>query len=304
MFGIGILNSHTSQVSITNDPNEILTKVGVKILHSLSDEAYSYKSALIQDTIDDSLLHLLWRYRGRMDTYTVNCLYGLLNLISMDDIVAEFFAKLPSPTYCYARYTDWIMPYLEKQLVDAKKGFAGSYSSQKEEIVVKCMSLFEKYAAYIKRCQINSNDVFTISSKHIPEFTRLPESDLKDEDIPMEIDDDNNEENIRNLISPMNLERGDSDGVIAKYSETNINTNQNVVSSAEVLRCDPQPYVIVDCISEKLVFENDFGGVVMQIYALGCFYTESLPTGDSNLAIPKGYFKRNLGNYNGAKSLI
>lgn len=64
-----------------------------------------------------------------MDTYTVNCLLGLLNLISLDDYVAEFFSKLPSPTYCYARYTDWFMPYLEKQLVDAKKGYSGTYSS-------------------------------------------------------------------------------------------------------------------------------------------------------------------------------
>ena len=114
MFGVGILNSVTSQTSITNDPDEVLTKIGVSQLHSLSDEAYSFKSALIQDSIDDSLLHLLWRYKGRMDTYTVNCLYGLLNLISLDDYVAEFFSKLPSPTYCYARYTDWFMPYLEK----------------------------------------------------------------------------------------------------------------------------------------------------------------------------------------------
>lgn len=129
MFGVGILNSVTAQTSITNDPYEVLTKIGVSALHSMSDEAYQYKSALIQDSIDDSLLHLLWRYKGRMDAYTVNCLLGLLNLISLDDYVAEFFSKLPSPTYCYARYTDWFMPYLEKQLVEAKKGFSGSYST-------------------------------------------------------------------------------------------------------------------------------------------------------------------------------
>ncbi len=40
MFGVGILNSVTSQTSITNDPNEVLTKIGVSALQSMSDEAY------------------------------------------------------------------------------------------------------------------------------------------------------------------------------------------------------------------------------------------------------------------------
>lgn len=44
--------------------------------------------------------------------------------------------------------------------------------------------------------------------------------------------------------------------------------------------------------SEKMFFENDYGNVQLQIFALGCTYTESLPTGDTNLAIPSGVFKR------------
>jgi hypothetical protein len=47
MFGFGSLNSMTAQVSKTNDENEVLTKLGVKILKALDDETYSYKSALI-----------------------------------------------------------------------------------------------------------------------------------------------------------------------------------------------------------------------------------------------------------------
>lgn len=40
MFGIGILNSETRTVAITNDPSEVMTKIGVSNLHSMSDEAY------------------------------------------------------------------------------------------------------------------------------------------------------------------------------------------------------------------------------------------------------------------------
>lgn len=64
----------------------------------------------------------------------------------------------------------------------------------------------------------------------------------------------------------------------------------------QVIRADPQPYVITGCMNERLISENDYGNVQMQIFALGCTYTESLPTGDSNLAIPSGIFRRSAGN--------
>ena len=86
-----------------------------------------------------------------MDAYTVNCLFSLLNLIAADCNIAEYFSQLPGPTYCLARYTDWIKPYLNEQLVDARKGYSGSYSVQKEDIVVKCLSLYETYEVFLAK---------------------------------------------------------------------------------------------------------------------------------------------------------
>lgn len=120
------------------------------MLQSATDEVYTFRSALIYDSVDDALLHLLWRYKGRMDAYTVNCLHSLLNLIAQDDKVAAYFSEVPGPTYSYARYTDWIKPYLNEQLVDARKGYAGSFSAQKEEIVIKALSLYDKYEEFLK----------------------------------------------------------------------------------------------------------------------------------------------------------
>ena len=150
LFGFGSLVSHTSSVPLTNNEDEVLTKVGVKVLHSLSDECFAFKSSLIHDTVDDALLHLLWRHKGRMDTYTVNCLQSLLALIAQDEVVAKYFSELPGPTYCLARYTDWFKPYLEKQLADAKGGSHASYSTQREETVVKCLSLYERYESFLR----------------------------------------------------------------------------------------------------------------------------------------------------------
>lgn len=80
IFGFGSLISHTTIVGKSED--EIATKVGVKVLHSAGDEVYSFRSALTYDSADDALLHLLWRHRVRMETYTVSCLFSLLNLIA------------------------------------------------------------------------------------------------------------------------------------------------------------------------------------------------------------------------------
>jgi hypothetical protein len=36
-------------------------------------------------------------------------------------------------------------------LAEARKGYAGAFSTEKEEIVVKCLSLYEKYTTYLKK---------------------------------------------------------------------------------------------------------------------------------------------------------
>jgi hypothetical protein len=90
------------------------------------------------------------------------------------------------------------------------------------------------------------------------------------------------EENVRNLISSASLQRGDSDGIVAKYDQPVLTNQPDKSTNKTVLRTDPQPYIIVDCVSEKQIFSNDYGNVILEISALGCFYTESLPTGDSN----------------------
>jgi hypothetical protein len=60
----------------------------------------------------NSLLHLLWRYQGRMEQTTNMCLEKLITIMVTSPSIMDFFSRLPGPTYQYARYTDWIQPYL------------------------------------------------------------------------------------------------------------------------------------------------------------------------------------------------
>lgn len=93
--------------------------------HSISGEVYNQRSYLSYDSNigDESLMHLLWRYQGRMDVYTVNSLEFLATYLASDETVCEFFSDLRGYTYQYARYTDWIRPYLEKQMRPSATGY-------------------------------------------------------------------------------------------------------------------------------------------------------------------------------------
>ena len=117
--------------------------------HSLRGEVYSYRSMLTYDPKNnDSLLHLLWRYQGKMENYMMTCLGHLGDIISSDESVMEFFSELPGVTYQYARYTDWIIPYLNSTLNKATSGYGATTS--KDEIV-KIMSKFEIYNGYLHK---------------------------------------------------------------------------------------------------------------------------------------------------------
>lgn len=40
-----------------------------------------------------------------------------------------------------------------------------------------------------------------------------------------------------------------------------------------MIKCVPKPYIIVDCIGERVVRYNDFEGVALTISELNCLYT-------------------------------
>ena len=69
------------------------TKIGVQNLnHSVNEEIYTYRSTLLPAESDDALLSLLWRYKGRIDSYTVSCLQSLVNLLALDENIADHFS--------------------------------------------------------------------------------------------------------------------------------------------------------------------------------------------------------------------
>mmetsp|Transcript_6475 Transcript_6475/g.10989 ORF Transcript_6475/g.10989 Transcript_6475/m.10989 type:complete len:299 (+) Transcript_6475:236-1132(+) len=116
LFGFGFL--------LNDKPTEDcpIRQYGLPMLQrQKGEEAFQILSPLDARQNDDALLNMLWKYKGRLDSFTLTCLQSLTELLTGDDDIAFYFAELPSPTYSQARYTDWIRPYFENQLEDTKK---------------------------------------------------------------------------------------------------------------------------------------------------------------------------------------
>lgn len=65
-----------------------------------------------------------------MDSFTLTCLQFLGELLASDEINALYFSQLPAPNYMMARYTDWMLPYLKKQMADTLK-YPGTGTDEK-----------------------------------------------------------------------------------------------------------------------------------------------------------------------------
>lgn len=109
----------------------------------MKKEIFMMKSMLTYDPENNnSLLHLLWRYQGRMDQYTVNCLDDLTKVMAKDRGVCQYLAGQPGPTYQFARFTDWILPYVTAQSVSNDSSIKKTASTVLEQLA--------PYEAYLK----------------------------------------------------------------------------------------------------------------------------------------------------------
>ena len=81
----------------------------------------------------------------------MTCLDCLGDIITNSETIMELFSNLPGVTYQHARYTDWIQPFLMSQLNKSDGYGQGSsaYGSTSKEDIVKVMSKFEIYDAYL-----------------------------------------------------------------------------------------------------------------------------------------------------------
>lgn len=113
-------------------------KLGIYACQTLSDEVYYFPSTIEQiETTNESILSLIWRSKKRFESYTMFCIKELL---SLGDGIMKYVCSMPSPSYQYARYTDWIFQFCED-----KKNSKSKDMDMYKDVIIVVQNMLDKY---------------------------------------------------------------------------------------------------------------------------------------------------------------
>ena len=115
-----------------------LPKLGINAIMSLTEEVYYYPSTLKSlDSNEESILSLIFRSKRRFESYTLFCIKELLTL---GEDIMKYVCNMPSPTYQYAKYSDWIM-----QFVKDKQKSKSRDAEIHMDLINQCVEMLNKY---------------------------------------------------------------------------------------------------------------------------------------------------------------
>lgn len=138
VFGISQINSRKKY-------QQVNLQYGLELVDRISEDCSSYISTLGGSYADDCLLANLLRSKGRLETFAVNCLKELLNLMSKDSMIARHVYYSAPNTYQVSRYSDWIRHYLEYQKTDVERSNSFTYFKHKYDAILKALGYLDKF---------------------------------------------------------------------------------------------------------------------------------------------------------------
>lgn len=109
------------------------------------DQPFYISTGLDARQYDDAVLNLLWKYKGRLQSFSLTILEKFGEIIISDPAIYQYMAKLPSLNSMVNKYTDWIIPFLEEQTESTKKYSAGSGTEEKLTKITLIQCKFEEY---------------------------------------------------------------------------------------------------------------------------------------------------------------
>lgn len=126
--------------------------------YGLEEATVDYKSTLLGDA-GTSYLNVLFQNRKKWENLCMVCLHKFLLLLNTSPAILDYVLYLPPPCPLFAKYTDWIKPFIKTYLNDCKLGYASAYSTfNKEEIATNALNLFEnlepKIAAFLEKSTV------------------------------------------------------------------------------------------------------------------------------------------------------
>lgn len=88
-----------SQVIAKKGYREERFKYGFEHVDKIGEEANTYVSPILNGPVEDALLTQLFKCKGKMETFALNCLKEMLSLMAKDAMIAEYVYYSAPPTY-------------------------------------------------------------------------------------------------------------------------------------------------------------------------------------------------------------
>lgn len=94
-------------------------KVGVGLSDRFRQDIVEYRSTAFKVnniSVKESLLQIFYQYRMRWIKQSLLIAQGILRIMKFEqtDYMYRYLTNLDPPSYEYARYIDWIIPYLKE----------------------------------------------------------------------------------------------------------------------------------------------------------------------------------------------
>ena len=116
---------------------------GLAAVSDIADEVNSFNSPLSNESRDDPLLHQLWRNKNREEPLTIQCFKAILNLANVCDAFYNYLMLMPSPSYIFSSYFEWMSRYTIQY---SQRPFGGSQieKQERDSLIAEMVSLIAK----------------------------------------------------------------------------------------------------------------------------------------------------------------
>lgn len=234
--------------------------------NSIDDVVYNYDSTLGVEH-GTSVLNLILQNRKRLENLCLVCLRQVLILCDLSPTVFEYFISLPPPSYNYANFSDWIRPFIENYIADAKRYYYGGFP--KEEAGNEALKLYNAFEEKLnKRIAYNEEIIANFRGDKKTVASGLEEAKNKTESTE-----------------------------IAQNKEE---SKQESTDSNPILRALTPGYIIGETKNQEKLREIQVcEGVTVTETEISIYITESFPTGTNNRAFPSSIVKDSfISSYN------
>ena len=235
-------------------------RFGAYAISTVTEEVFYFPTTLEHvDSINESILSLIWRSRQRFESYTLFCVKELLNL--GEDII-RYISKMPSPNYQYSRYTDWIFQYV-KDKYNSNLIKNPVYTETLQSLMSAIDSFETKIKIFDQEYKEEQKRLYYLNDVELEyadkEDSKQGNEELKEDEKVMEVNSVG-EENIKNLIHGTNQQ-------------------QQQTSEPEEYKAFPRPYIIGKVLNEVETDSKQENEMRIVLSELVCQHTWAKPAG-------------------------